>query len=237
VSFRVPARITKDQGAGRRRADGLCRSLPADRCYDRRVRRWIGTALVASAAGLAGGCGPTSEQIGQAVLWASPVITLVVLGAAWLYAAAWRPLVDGLRLDPRPGLVVAAVQVAAALATLIAPQLDLDLVLAAVYAVGVTHLVGSILALRLAVHRGSRKYSWAWLAPWLVLYPPAVLLALFGDASGVADLALFLWIIPGYGGAVTAPIALLAVLEVAIRRSRARRLSMVVIPEARARRR
>jgi hypothetical protein len=194
--------------------------------------------VVASAAGLASsGCGPTSEEVGQAVLWVSPVITLMALAMAWFYAAAWHPLVEDLRLDPRPGLVVAAGQLAVALATLVTPAIDLDLLVPAVYLVGATQLLGSLIALRLAVHRGSRWYSWAWLAPWLLLYPPAVLLAFFGDTSGVADLALFLWIMPGYGGAVTVPIGLLALLEVLVRRSRAQRLSAVILPEARARRR
>lgn len=173
---------------------------------------------------LAAGCGPTYEEVGQAVLWAAPLVTLIGMGVALGYAALWRALVPGLRLDVRPGLVVAAVQSAVALATLFAPEIDPDLVAVAIHLVGTTYLAAAILGLRLSVHRGARSYAWAWLAPWIVFYPPAVILALVGDAAGAAgDLPIYLWILPGYGGAVTVPIALLALVEVLVRRGRARR--------------
>ena len=94
----------------------------------------------------------------------------------------------------------------------------------AIHLVGTTYLAAAILGLRLSVNRGARSYAWAWLAPWIVLYPPALILALMGDAAGGGgDVAVYLWILPGYGGAVTAPIALLALVEVMVRRARARR--------------
>ncbi len=186
-------------------------------------RRYLGAVWI-TAAVLVGGCGPTNEEIGQAVLWAAPLITLIGLGAAWGYAALWRPLVAGLRLDVRPGMLVAAVQSAFALATLITPAIDPDLVLVAVHLVGTSYLAAAILALRLSVYRTARHYAWAWLAPWIVLYPPAIILALAGDSAGAAgDLQLYIWILPGYGGVVTGPVALLALVEVAVRRARARR--------------
>ncbi len=187
------------------------------------MRRRSGAVLIGIVV-LAGGCGPSYEEIGQAVLWAAPLITLVGMAAAWGYAALWRALVPDLRLDVRPGLVVAAVQSAIALATLLAPEIEADLVFVAIHLVGTSYLAAAILGMRLAVHRGARHYAWAWLAPWIVLYPPAVILALIGDAASAAgDLPLYLWILPGYGGLVTGPIGLLALVEVLIRRGRARR--------------
>ncbi len=184
----------------------------------------LGGALLIMLAVLAGGCGPTNQEVGQAVLWAAPLITLVGMGIAWGYAALWRQLVPGLRLDVRPGLVVAAVQSAIALATLIAPEIEPDLVLVAIHLVGTSAMAAAILGLRLSVYRSARSYSWAWLVPWIALYPPAVILALMGDAAGAGgDLALYIWILPGYGGVVTGPIALLALVEVLVRRARARR--------------
>jgi hypothetical protein len=184
----------------------------------------LGGALLVMLAVLAGGCGPTNQEVGQAVLWAAPLITLVGMAIAWGYAALWRALSPGLRLDVRPGLVVAAVQSAVALATLIAPEIEPDLILVAIHLVGTSAMAAAILGLRLSVYRSARSYSWAWLAPWIVLYPPALILALMGDAAGSGgDLALYIWILPGYGGVVTGPIALLALVEVLVRRARARR--------------
>lgn len=184
----------------------------------------LGGALLIMLAVLAGGCGPTNQEVGQAVLWAAPLITLVGMAIAWGYASLWRQLVPGLRLDVRPGLVVAAVQSAVALATLIAPEIEPDLILVAIHLVGTSAVAAAILGLRLSVYRSARSYSWAWLAPWIVLYPPALILALMGDAAGSGgDLALYIWILPGYGGVVTGPIALLALVEVLVRRARARR--------------
>ena len=184
----------------------------------------LGGALLIMLAVLAGGCGPTNQEVGQAVLWAAPLVTLVGMAIAWGYASLWRQLVPGLRLDVRPGLVVAAVQSAVALATLIAPEIEPDLILVAIHLVGTSAMAAAILGLRLSVYRSARSYSWAWLAPWIVLYPPALILALMGDAAGSGgDLALYIWILPGYGGVVTGPIALLALVEVLVRRARARR--------------
>jgi len=192
------------------------------RCYADGVRRTTGAVLITAAAML-GGCGPTNEEVGQAVLWAAPLVTLIGMAAAWGYAALWRPLVS-VRLDVRPGMIVAAIQSALALATFVAPAIDPDLVLVAVHVIGTSYLAVAIIGLRLSVHRGARNYAWAWLSPWIVLYPPAVILALMGDAAGAAgDLPLYIWILPGYGGAVTVPIALLALVEVLVRRARARR--------------
>jgi hypothetical protein len=181
---------------------------------------WLWRGTTALLVGLTGGCGPTSEEMGQAVLWAAPIVTLVALGVAWGYAALWRPLVADLRFDPRPSVVAIAVELAIALATLLAPAIDLDLVLAAIYLVGASHLTLAMLALRIAVHRGSRAYSWALLAPIPILIPPAIILAVFGESAGIEQAAIYIWVFPAYGAA---PIFLLALLEVLVRRARARR--------------
>lgn len=201
------------------------------------MRRRSAAGLVAIAA-LAGGCGPTTQEVGQAVLWAAPFITLAALGLAWCFARLWQPLVAGLRLDARPGLIVVVVQLAIALVTLIEPHIDVDLIPSAIWAVGATQLLGSLVAIRVAVRLGSRAYAWAYLAPWLVLYPPAIALAVYGDDVGsLVDLVIALWIFPGYLGMVTAPVGVAALIEVIVRRSRVRRPPPVVVPEARARHR
>ena len=178
---------------------------------------------------LLGGCGPTAREIGQAVLWAAPIITILVLGLAWGYARLWRPLLEEpLRVDWRPVVAVAALQLAVALATLLRPALDGDLVLIAVWVVGTSHLTLALLPLRLALRSGTTAYSWVIAAPWALLYPPAVMLGLVlhAPAQDLADGAAMLWILPGWAGWVTGPLALIAVAEVVIRRvRRARRLA------------
>jgi hypothetical protein len=180
---------------------------------------------------LLGGCGPTAREIGQAVLWAAPIITLLVLGLAWGYARLWRPLLEEpLRVDWRPAVVVAAIQLAVAFATLLRPELDGDLVLIAVWAVGTSHLTLTLLPLRLALRSGATAYSWVIAAPWLLLYPPAVMLGLVlhDPGSDLSDAVMMLWILPGWVGWVTGPLAIIAVAEVVIRRvRRARRLAAV----------
>lgn len=194
---------------------------------------------LARAAGLSallllGGCGPTAREIGQAVLWAAPIITILVLGLAWGYARLWRPLLDEpLRVDWRPAAVVAAIQLIIALATLLRPELDGDLILIAVWAVGTSHLTLALLPLRLALRSGTTAYSWVIAAPWLLLYPPAVLLGLVLHDPGpdLSDAVAMLWILPGWAGWVTGPLALVAVVEVVVRRvRRARRLAAAAPP-------
>ena len=183
-------------------------------------------ALVPSVAiaALSAGCGPTSVEIGQAVLWAAPIITLVALGVASIYALLWRPLVGELRPAPRLGLVVVGVQLAIAMATFSVAEIDPELVMIAVLVVGASYLAIQVVAMRLMVHRG--RYGWAALVPWLVLYPPALFLLTRGESTGgeADDLALMVLILPGYGGWVALPLLFLALLEVVIRRARARRL-------------
>ena len=183
--------------------------------HDKLARELGATAILV---GLTGGCGPTSEEMGQAVLWAAPVITLVALGVGWAYAGLWRSLVADLRLDPRPSVVAITLELAIALATLLAPAIDLDLVLAAFVLVGGSHLTLALAALRIAVHRGSRAYSWALLAPIPILIPPALVLAVFGESAGIENAAIYVWLGPAYG---LAPLALLALIEVLVRRARA----------------
>jgi hypothetical protein len=189
---------------------------------------------LARAAGLTallvlGGCGPTAREMGQAVMWAAPMITILVLGLAWGYARLWRPLLDEpLRVDRRPAVLVAALQILVGCATLLRPELDGDLILIAVWAVGTSHLTLVLLPLRLALRSGTTAYSWVIVAPWLLLYPPAVLLGLVlrDPGTDVSDAAAMLWILPGWAGWVTGPLALIAVAEVVIRRvRRARRLA------------
>lgn len=190
---------------------------------------------------LVGGCGPSAREIGQAVLWAAPIITLVVLGLAWGYARLWRPLLEApLRVDWRPAVLVAALQLVIALGTLLRPELDAELVSIAVWAVGTSHLTLLLLPLRIAVRSGTTAYSWVIPAPWVLLYPPAILLGLvLHDPGGdLSDAFALLWILPGWAGWVTGPLALIAVAEVVIRRvRRSRRLAAAspAPPVARAR--
>ena len=185
----------------------------------RRIRAGTAAVLV----GLTSGCGPTSEDIGQAVLQAAPIVTLLALLVAWVYAMLWEPLVPDLRLDPRPSVIVIAAQLAIAVASLFLPQLlDLANVLFFGCVVGASHLTLAILALRISVHRGSRRYSWALLAPIPILVPPALVLAVFGDSLGILKAAWTLWALPAWG---LGPIVLLALVEVLVRRARARQLT------------
>ena len=185
---------------------------------------------------LASGCGPTAGEIGQAVLWAAPLITLASFGLAWLYARLWRPLVAELELDPVPVVVLLGLQLVAALGTLLAPELDGELVGIAFWLVGTSYLTIAVPLVRLTIQVSPRSASWALLAPWLFFYPPALLLAAAGDSTGdLVDLVILIWAAPGYGGWIAAPVALAALAEVLVRRSRARRPPPVVLPEARAR--
>lgn len=184
--------------------------------------------VVAGLALLLCACGPTSRQIGQAVLWAAPIITVAVLGFAWLYAWLWRPLREApVRIDLRPALVVAAIQLALAITTLWAPDLDGELIGIAVWTVGTSYLALQVILLRIALLAPGRVYSWALLAPWLLFYPGAPILGLLstGGHEDLGDAFAMLWILPGYAGWVTGPLVLIAIVEVVLRRvARSRRM-------------
>jgi hypothetical protein len=91
-------------------------------------------------------------------VWAAPIITIAVLGLACGYARLWRPLLEEpLRVDWQPSVLVAVVQLAVALSSLLRPELDAGLVPVAVWLVSTSHLALALVRLRLAVRGGPRS--------------------------------------------------------------------------------
>lgn len=171
---------------------------------------------------LAAGCGPTPEEAAGAVLVALPVVLLVGHLFVRLLTRLWRPLVDP-PLSARPVLVAAAVAVAPAIGALVVGgDRVLEWVVAAVWAFGTTYLTLLFVAWRVwlacdAITAG----SWSFFAPLSLTLLPG--LPLFFDApSQYGEMIVAGWVFIGYGGMVGGPVLLVLLIEVLVRRHRAR---------------
>ena len=96
-----------------------------------------------------------------------------------------------------------------------------DWILSALIMVGTSYISLQLIVLRVAlIERVRRYYSLLSLAPWLVLYPPAVILGIWGSGDEVGDIPLALWILPGYVGMTTLVILVVFGAELIFRRRR-----------------
>lgn len=172
-------------------------------------------------------CGPTEVEAGQAVLFSAALITLIGGGVTALFAALWKPLAKNLQFSWRPTLVVIAGQailqgmVLVFVGTPIEGTHVDDWVLTALLTVGTSYLSLQLIVVRVAlIERVRRYYSLLSLAPWIVLYPPAVVLGVWGSGDEAGDIPLSLWILPGYVGMTTLVILVVFGVELVFRRRR-----------------
>lgn len=182
-------------------------------------------------------------ESGQAVLLAAPIISLGGALVAAGYAKLWQPLAPSVRFSWRPTLVALIVLTVLCGGIVFYPPGTGEWVGIALWFVGTSYLTLQLLVLRITLSSAARhRYSLLSLAPWLVLYLPALVLAYAGSAT--EELALFpliwMWTLPGYGGWVLLPVSLALFVEVVIRRKRLadrlrRELLPRPLPEARAR--
>ncbi len=205
----------------------LQRSVKKFRLYlPDKVKRPIQNLVLSSA--LLSGCGPTELEAGQAVLLVAPLLTLLGAALAGAYRHLWRPIVPKLRFSWGRSLQLAAVQVFVLVAAFLADSsvvssrdLD-DLGLFALWWVGTTYLSFALLCARIAVLSSVQRYfSWVSIAPWALLYLPAMWLGFFG--SNTAEVGVFpgvLWLFPGYFGLTTVLLLLVFITEVMVRRRR-----------------
>lgn len=188
------------------------------------------------------GCGPTEMESGQAVLLAAPFITLVGALLAAGFAKLWRPLIDGLSFRWRTTTIALCVQSLLCLGIMFFPPGSGEWVGFAMVFVGASYLTVQLVAMRIALSEKLRRhYSVISLAPWILFYPPALVLAYVGSPS--TELQAFpglLWTLPGYGGLVLAPVFVILLIEILVRRKKhadqvQREILPRPLPEARAR--
>jgi hypothetical protein len=181
-------------------------------------------------------------ESGQAVLLATPIITHAGALISAGYAKLWQPLQTALHFSWRPTLIALVVLSIFCGAVVFYPPGSGEWVGYALWFVGASYLTLQLVVLRITLRVSTCKwYSLLSLSPWIVLYVPALALAYAGSTTGeVEAFPALLWTIPGYGGLALAPIALVLLLEVLLRRRRlADRLRSELLPrplpEARAR--
>lgn len=186
---------------------------------------------------LCGGCEATGMEYGQGILLAAPLITLAGALLSAGYAKLWQPLAETLRFSWRPTLMVLVVFTALCVGIVFFPPGSGEWIGEALWFVGASYLTLQLLVLRIAVRQGSRKnYSLASLAPWSLLYPPALIFGYWGPAtSEVGAFPGLVWVLPGYAGLVLVPVLCALLIEVLVRRKRLADRRKNALPEARAR--
>jgi hypothetical protein len=159
-----------------------------------------------------GGCGPSEEEVGSAVLLAGPLICLAATGAIELLERLWRPVFPKPAERRWPWWLVFAASAALAGIALIAPaKLDdemTDLVFTAFWTVGSIYLVLVLLVWR-ATLRGREGGSMSpraggHLAVAALMLLPAVPLALFGKRVEIVSV---LYVYAAVLGIYVAPVA------------------------------
>jgi hypothetical protein len=170
-----------------------------------------------AAIALLGGCGPTEREVGGLLLLALPAMVLFGGLLQLGYKALWRAAIDGEspRFDPRPSGWLFGASVLLLLVPLIGDAVS-DEVAVALWLAGSSYALYLLLAMRITVG-SARRYAWAALAPWVLMVPLAVVLALFGSATDDGSGFGLYYILPGYAGIVPGGVAALLLIEIAIR--------------------
>jgi hypothetical protein len=173
-------------------------------------------------------CGPTEVEAGRAVIISAPVALLAGLGMMRLLLWLWRKLRPELTISYKPMLVALGISVVGAVLALTGIRAGepgtpsglrgiLDLVPIAIWAVGTTYLLFVLIFWRVLLAIGVRQaFSWALVPPLILLFLPALPMA-FGVTSDWLDSVMLVWMSPGYGGAVTGPVLVVAIIEVLVR--------------------
>ena len=153
-----------------------------------------------------GGCGPSKEQVGLAVLTAAPAVWAVALLLLWPLRVLWQRRHPDLRPSRRHQILTTAAFLAVGLAAL--PRAlgtdSLEWWGVALWAYGTTALGVALLVWRIWLHREPRgAFRWAALASMAVITSPALLLAAGVDRvdgdDGPLVWAMTMWV---YGGAL-----------------------------------
>lgn len=184
----------------------------------------VGTMTSLLVLALAAGCGPSTREASIAVLIVAGAIVVLanaVVGLLWL---VWRRVRPELRFHWQPfatvGLVLSGVGLLAeALATDAAVS---EWLLIALWAAGTSYLSILLLVWRIRLPAPA-GLAWAHAIAGTLMFLPAIPPAFVGSTHGdIADVLMFLWVIPGYAGFVPGPIFLLLLLEALVRWSRMR---------------
>lgn len=171
---------------------------------------------VVAAASLLGGCKLEDDELGRAVLQASPAIVLVGALVLWGYHRAYKQLDQQISYDPRPTLLMAGTLAVAGAYSAVRVRVE-DLVLIAAWLAGASYLSLLLVTARVLLRVSPRHaFSHALLVPSALLFAPALVMAakLTSDWAHVAEA---IWIVPGMYGFVTAVIAAGLAVEVWVR--------------------
>jgi hypothetical protein len=178
-------------------------------------------------------CGPTEEELGRAVMVSAPGVLLAAFGMMALLVWLWRKLEPEFSMKPVPILAATGAAALGAVLALIGMRGEatgtptgvggvVEWVPMALWAVGATYLLLLLITWRIWLLASPRHaFTWSFLPPLILVFLPAPLMAL-GWTDNWDEFCSMAWVFPGYLGAVTGPLLLLAIVEVVIRRKRAK---------------
>jgi len=164
----------------------------------------------------------------------TPIVYLVGLGLMALMAFLWRKLKPNLSLKWKPllvGLILALIIGSLSFvgvtkdspkdAKLFTSTTDgiegvMEWSLAALILFGTSYLSLLLVCWRIWLwRRPATAFSWSWLPVCLLMLLPCLPMVL--GYSFISDVAVTIWILPGYSGLVTAPLFMIALIEVWVR--------------------
>lgn len=167
------------------------------------------------------GCGPTNKEAARAVILVSPVVLAIGFGIGYGLHKLWQRRWPEVSIDRRPCLILVTVLTCAAciLGMKDEPGLRVwEWAVAALWLFGTSYLTLFLLCWRVWL-RVRREYAFTWAAPATMAFmvAPAFPIGLDLLSGAPVDIALGMWILPGYLGAISGPLLLSAVLEAWLR--------------------
>ncbi|NMB76475.1 MAG: hypothetical protein GYA21_15260 [Myxococcales bacterium] len=202
------------------------------RIFSERISRPGPAAALPILALGAGGCGPNSEEIGRAMLLASPLVMLVFFGFARLLFVLWRKVRPDFSMRLAPVSWTTGALALLAILALALPYHDpnsdegevLNLTGVAIYLGGSTMLSAQLLLyLFLRLLAPPRAFTWSHLGALIILWP-APFLAFVPGSGVILDPAIMVWAFGGFWGIVPGVLLSIAILDAVLARRRHARI-------------
>ena len=175
--------------------------------------------VVALGAVLAESCGPSSREVGQAVLIAWPAVLVVTLVVQWGLLAIWRRRWPAVRTPWVAPLLLLAVAVSLSLGMIVHAAKPFEWAFMAFWLFGCSYAAVALFVTRVWLFADVRyPLVGPHLVAGLVFVAPAVVLSIAADTRHTDAEALYIF--PGMGGWVPGGVLLLTYLEAWLRTRR-----------------
>lgn len=173
-------------------------------------------ALASAATGTS--CTPTPHQTGEAVVIVWPLVMLLACGPQIAMLALWRAVLPTIVFDLRPFAAWVGLAACVAISVAIAATRPWQWADSAAYFFGLSYAAVLLLTTRVWLRVAPKR---ALLVPHLVtslVFVPYAIALYFDVTLGIPN-PEGIFIVPGYGGVLAAPILLVLLVEAVVRRA------------------